>query len=69
MSLIPTNKLFKSPSELIFKCCGIVRDVTVEINDIEDYIDFHIFAILEFEFLIGYPLENLFQEKNSPWEP
>ena len=27
--------------------------------------DFHIYAILEFDILIGYPLENLIQEKSS----
>ena len=31
MPLVPTNKLFKSPSGLIFECCGIVRDVPIEI--------------------------------------
>jgi len=32
MPLVPTNKLFKSPSGLIFECCGIVRDVQIEIK-------------------------------------
>jgi hypothetical protein len=26
-------------------------------------LDFHIYAILDFDFLIGYPLKKLFQEK------
>ena len=63
MSLIPTNKLFKSPSGLIFECCGIIRDVPIEINKTEVHLNFHIFAILNFELLIGYPFEKLFQEK------
>jgi hypothetical protein len=29
----------------------------------------HIYAILEFELLIGHSLDNLFQEKTFPWEP
>jgi len=37
--------------------------VPVIIDKIEVFIDFHIYAILEFNILIGYPLENLFQEK------
>ena len=37
----------------------------IEIDGIEVHLDFHIFAILEFDILIGYPLENLFQEKPS----
>ena len=65
MPLILTNKLFKSPSGLIFECSGIVRDVPIKINETEVHLDFHIYAILEFNLLIGYPLENLFQEKPS----
>jgi hypothetical protein len=63
MSLIPTNKLFKSPLGLIFECCGIVRDVPIEINETEVHLDFHIFDILDFKLLIGYPFEKLFQVK------
>ena len=65
MPLIPINKLFKSPLRLFFECCGIARDVPIIINKIEVSIDFHIYAILEFDILIGYPLENLIQEKPS----
>jgi hypothetical protein len=39
--------------------------VPVIIDKIEVSIDFHIYAILEFDILIGYPLENLIQEKPS----
>ena len=63
MPLIPTNKLFKSPSGLIFECSGIVRDMSIEINETEVLLDFHIVAILNFELLIGYPFEKLFQKK------
>ena len=65
MPLVPTNKLFKSPLGLFFECCGIARPVPVIIDKIEAFIDFHIYAILEFDILIGYPLENLIQEKPS----
>jgi hypothetical protein len=64
MPLVLTNKLFKSPLGLFFECCGIARDVPVIIDKIKVLIDFHIFAILEFDILIGYPLENL-KEKPS----
>ena len=37
----------------------------VKIDGTEVHLDFHIYAILEFNLLIGYPLENLFQEKSS----
>jgi hypothetical protein len=64
MSLVPTNKLFKSPLGLFSECCGIARVVPVIIDKIKVFIDFHIYTILEFDILIGYPLENLFQEKS-----
>ena len=35
------------------------------IDEIEVSIDFHIYSILEFDILIGHPLENLIQEKPS----
>ena len=63
--LVLTNKLFKSPSGLIFECCGIARAMPVIIDKIEVFIDVHIFSILEFDLLIGYPLNKLFQEKTS----
>jgi hypothetical protein len=65
MPLVPTNKLFKSPLGLFFKCCGIARAVPITIDKIEVFIDFHIYTILKFDLLIGYPLENLIQEKPS----
>ena len=63
--LVLTNKLFRSPSGLIFECCGIVRAMPIEINKTKVRLDFHIYAILEFELLIGHPLDNLFQENPS----
>ena len=65
MSLVPTNKLFKSPSGLIFECSGNARAVPIKIDKSVVHLDFYIFAILEFDLLIGYPLEKLFQEKTS----
>ena len=65
MPLVSTNKLFKSPSGLICECCGIARAVLVRIDEIEVHLDFHIYAIFEFDLLIGYPIEKLFKEKPS----
>jgi hypothetical protein len=39
--------------------------VPIIIDETEVHLDFHIYAILEFEFLISHPLDNLFQEKPS----
>jgi hypothetical protein len=65
MPLVPTNKLFKSPLGLYFECCGIARSVPIIVDETEVHLDFHIYAILEFELLIGHPLEKRFQEKSS----
>ena len=54
MPLVPTNKLFKNLLELFFKCCGIARAVPIEINKPEVHLDFHIYANLDFDLLIGY---------------
>ena len=54
MLLVPTDKLFKSPSGLIFECYGIARAVPIEINKPEVHLDFHIYANLDFDLLIGY---------------
>jgi hypothetical protein len=62
MPLVPTNKLFKSPLGLFFECCGIARVMPIIIDTIKVFIDFHIFAILEFDLLIGYPLDKLFKK-------
>ncbi len=61
--LVSSDRLFKSPSGLIFECCGIARAVPLEIHETEVPLDFHIYAILDFDLLIGYPLEKLFHEK------
>jgi len=66
MPLVSTNKLFKSPSGHIFECCGIARAVPIKIEKTKVHLDFHILAILDFELLIGYRSEILFQEK-SPY--
>jgi hypothetical protein len=39
--------------------------VPIVLNDTEVYLDFHIYAILEFDLLIGHPIEKLFKEKPS----
>ena len=63
MPLVPTNKLFKSPLGLFFECCGIARAMPTIINEIEVFIDFHVFAVLEFDLLIGYPFEKILQKE------
>ena len=62
MPLVSTNKLFKSPSGLIFECCGIAKAMPIIINQTEVHLNYNIYAILDFELLIGYPFEKLVQE-------
>ena len=59
MPLVSTNKLFKSPSGLIFECCGIVKNVPIKINETEVHLDFYIYAILDFDLLIVKSLGKL----------
>jgi hypothetical protein len=63
MPLVLTNKLFKSPSGLVFECSGIAMAVPIEIDKIRVHLDFHIFAFLEFDLLICFPFEKIIQEK------
>ena len=65
MPLDPTDRLFRSPSGLFFECRGIARAVPVKIDKIEVRLDFYVYPIVDFELLIGFPLENLLQEKSS----
>jgi hypothetical protein len=65
MPLVSTNKLFKSPLGLFFKCYGIARVMPGLIDKVKVHLDFHIYAILEFDLLIGHPLKNLILDKPS----
>jgi len=59
VSLKPSGKLFEScPFGHILECRGIASAVPITIDKIEVNLDFHIFDILHFDLLIGYPLEN-----------
>ena len=64
MPLDPTDRLFRSPSRLFFECRGIARAVPVKIDKIEVRLDFHVYPIIDFDLLLGSPLEKLLQEKS-----
>ena len=59
MPLDPTDILFRSPSGLFFECRGIARAVPVKIDKIEVRLDFHVYPIVDFDLLIGSPLEKV----------
>src|SRR6185312_926056 len=63
--LTPTDMYFKSPSGLYFECRGIARDVPITIDKIEVHLDFYIYDILNFDLLLGLPLENLLASHGS----
>ena len=63
--LVLPDKLSKSPSGLIFEYCGIVRVMSIKILETKVYKEFYIYAIFDFELLIGHPFENLVQKKES----
>ena len=65
MPLDSTDRLFQSPSGLFFECRGIARAVPVKKDKIEVCLDFHVYPVIDFDLLIGSPLENLLQEKSS----
>ena len=59
VALKPSGKLFEScPQGQILECRGVASAVPVVIDKIVVNLDFHIFDILNFDLLIGYPLEN-----------
>jgi len=47
----------------------MARAVPIIIEKTKVCVDFHIFAILDFDLLIGYLVEKLIQEKNVSREP
>jgi len=63
--LTPTDKYFKSPSGLYFECVGIARVIPITIYKIEVHLDFYIYDILDFDLLLGLPLEKLLASLGS----
>jgi hypothetical protein len=57
--LTTINKYLRSPLGLFFECRGIARDVPITIDKIEVHIDFDIYNVIDFDLLLGYPLEKL----------
>src|SRR6185369_13931251 len=63
--LTPSDKYFKSPSGLYFECRGIARNVPITIDKIEVHLEFYIYDILDFDLLLGLPLEKLLASHGS----
>ena len=66
VTLRPSDKLLKScPLGHIIKCRGVASAVSLTIDKIEVNLDFHIFNILDFDILLGFPLEKLLASQGS----
>jgi hypothetical protein len=62
MPLTPTTKLLKSPSGHILPSLGILYVLPIQARDTMVHLTFYIFDIMEFDLLIGQPIERLIQE-------
>jgi hypothetical protein len=62
MPLTPTTKLLKSPSGHINPSLGILYVLSIQVKGIMVYLSFYFFDIMEFDLLIGQPIERLIQE-------
>jgi hypothetical protein len=62
MPLAPTTKLLKGLSGHILLSLGILYVLPIQVNGTKVHLSFYIFDIIEFDLLIGQPIERLIQE-------
>jgi hypothetical protein len=62
MPLTPTIKLLKSPSGHIVLSLEILYVLSIQVKYTMVHLSFYIFDIMEFDLLIGQPIERLIQE-------
>jgi hypothetical protein len=62
MPLTPTTKLLKTPSRHIVPSLGILYVLPIQVKGTMVHLSFYIFDIMEFDLLIGQPIERLIQE-------
>jgi hypothetical protein len=60
--LTPTTKLLKSPSGHIVQSLGILYVLPIQVRKTMVYLSFYIFDIMEFDLLIGQPIDRFIQE-------
>jgi hypothetical protein len=65
MPLTPTTKLLKSPSGHILPSLGILYVLPIQVKETLVHMSFYIFDIIEFDLLIGQPIERLDQERQT----
>jgi hypothetical protein len=62
MPLTPTTKLLKSSLGHILPSLGILYVLPIQVKETLVHMSFYIFDIIEFDLLIGQPIERLIQE-------
>ena len=62
MPLARTTKLMKGLSRHILSSLGILYILPIHVNGTRVHLSFYIFDIMEFDLLIGQPIERLIQE-------
>jgi hypothetical protein len=66
MPLTPTDRCFRSFEwNYLFPCRGIARDMLIIIDKIEVCLDFHIYDIMDFDPLLGFPLDELLDKSQG----
>jgi hypothetical protein len=63
------DKYLRNPSGFFFECRGIARDVPITIGKIDVRSDFHIYNVIDFDLLLGYPHRKASREKCISREP
>jgi hypothetical protein len=61
-SLVPTKKTLRNAPGSILKGVGVIHDVLLRHDDLVVALDFHVFDVYDFNFLIGHPFKKLFLE-------
>jgi hypothetical protein len=65
MPLAPTTMLLKSLSRHIIPSLGILCALPILVNGTKAHLNFYIFDVMEFDLLIGQPIERLIHEGNE----
>ena len=60
--LVQANKTFQTSSREILEGIGILQNMTVKHKNIDVILDFHVFYVQDFDFMIRHPIEKLLMD-------
>jgi hypothetical protein len=60
--LVQTNKTFQTSSREILEGIRVLQNMTVKHKNIDVILDFHVFDVQDFDFMIGHPIEKLLMD-------